>query len=817
MSITQRSRSKSDNVEVEGALECKDGNTGNTLRIYNRFKRPTLIDSGGIMARFATKGPAPKAFGRQDIFKKGDVVMFRSVLFEKVVTGIISEDSSLVRRWNGKAFYKVEIYKRSRSRPGQPALGKAPILESVDANLMELKPIWELRTSKNTFNKLFVYGKALAMAKWIYLIHTQWHEEWRQKCATSIQRKYRNYKSGLMRAIRTAMLVAARQKREAEEAARLKAIEDEKKRIAFEAYVREVGITPDGKNYFLTKREMKVFLGRREKALARAKFTFQRIWRGEERRVVHLAWDKWMKVDEDTKGHKVYDAKEAWTLSNVQEYRARVLKGHVPHPAHGIKGLRPMASSGTKHRKDGSFRIVSLEQFRKFQANMSGPIDESCWLIKGRLLVGGLPIGMARRDRSGAGAKGTCAASLMSYKISHYFCLCSQEELEEMPEGGFRRDIDRKAKDQARVFRNNLALRKERIPQIAEDLVQIKYKQKMASADRKHEFIPEIESNEKTMAKAVESVDNAKKTLENWPEFPEYHYFPVVGQEGLMEIGELTKLCESVEMQLREGKNCYVFSKTGHGRAGVAGACLLGRLYGYSQDDALIIMQRLHATRADMQSRMGTGQRARMAPIQCPKSHNQRMLVREVLSRNDEIYQGVARCMSPRGNQASAAYKKAVTQSMPPSMEAIGWPDPIPVKSPIFNSPTTTFKGYIYGSYRKWRRGMGVPKYETESKPTWWEVRDKELADARTQRFLEIDKAHAAAVLGLGREGTLPPLARPPADKNRQRAEAKARALARLKRKKKKKKTKKVKVKKEEDEYMDTDEENETVAGGYLL
>ena len=92
------------------------------------------------MARFATKGPAPKAFGRQDIFKKGDVVMFRSVLFEKVVTGIISEDSSLVRRWNGKAFYKVEIYKRSRSRPGQPALGKAPILESVDANLMELPP-----------------------------------------------------------------------------------------------------------------------------------------------------------------------------------------------------------------------------------------------------------------------------------------------------------------------------------------------------------------------------------------------------------------------------------------------------------------------------------------------------------------------------------------------------------------------------------------------------------------------------------------------------------------------------------------------------
>ena len=38
-------------------------------------------------------------------------------IMEKTVVGEITEDSALVRRSNGKAFYKVAIYKRSRQNP----------------------------------------------------------------------------------------------------------------------------------------------------------------------------------------------------------------------------------------------------------------------------------------------------------------------------------------------------------------------------------------------------------------------------------------------------------------------------------------------------------------------------------------------------------------------------------------------------------------------------------------------------------------------------------------------------------------------------
>jgi hypothetical protein len=825
MSILNPSRTKGSS-EWEDTLECDQENTGNTLSLYDRFGgRPRLLGSEGIMHRFGMKQPRKKGFGRQDIFKKGDTVMFRSELFEKVVTGVICEDSNLVRRWNGKAYYKVAIHKRSRSNPMKQS-SKPPILETVEASLMELKHKWELRVSRNTFNKLFLYGKALALTKWIYTIHCEWHEEERQRCATMIQRKWKNYKSNLMAALHAAMRAEAARKRREAEAARLKAIEDEKKRIAFEAYVREVGVTPDGEHYFLTRREMRVFLQTREKALKNAKRIFSRIWRGDMHRVLHLAWDRWIELRDFLRGHKAFDPVEEWTLSHIPEYRARILKDHVPHPAHGIK-MRPMASTGTKARKDGSFRITSIEQFRKFQTSMTGPIDQSCWLIKGKLLVGGIPVGMAKANREGVGGKGTCAAALMNYKVGAYFCLCTKEELAELPEGGFTRDIDRKAKDQVRVFRNTLRMREGRIPQIDSDLKEILYKQKMSSADRKADFIPEIENNQKMREKAMESIAKAKEMIKAWPEFPEYYYYPIEGQEGLLPPQQVKKMCEHIEAKLRGG-NVYVFSKTGHGRAGVLGACLLGRLYGYTQDEALVRMQRLHATRADMQSRIGHSQRARMAPIQCPKSKNQRMLVREVLAMNDEVYRATARCMSPRGTQASLAYKNAVEKSMAPSMSAIGWPDPIPVKSPVFNFPRKDFVGFIYGSLRKWRRGMGVPIQESEAKPVWWEVRDKELSDARKQRFLEIEKAHAAAVLG-HRSGAagLPAIGMPPPDRAAARAEAKRRAKARARKKKskqkgkgkeKKKKKKKKKEKEEEDdEYMDTDEENEPVAGGYLL
>ena len=138
--------------------------------------------------------------------------MFKSVLFEKTVVGEITEDSALVRRSNGKAFYKVAIYKRSRQNPEKRS-SKPPILETIDASKMEFKDIWELRVARNTFNKLFMYNKAMGLAKWIYFVHCQWSDEWKHRCATMIQTKWRNYKNNLFAIMQKAMLAETLRKK----------------------------------------------------------------------------------------------------------------------------------------------------------------------------------------------------------------------------------------------------------------------------------------------------------------------------------------------------------------------------------------------------------------------------------------------------------------------------------------------------------------------------------------------------------------------------------------------------------------------------
>ena len=84
----------------------------------------------------------------------------------------------------------------------------------------------------------------------------------------------------------------------------------------------------------------------------------------------------------------------------------------------------------------------------------------------------------------------------------------------------------------------------------------------MASLERKPDFDSDIENLHKMMAKAQESIDSAKNTIEKWPEFPEYYYYPIEGgREGMLSIEDTIKLCEHVELKMREGSNVYISVK----------------------------------------------------------------------------------------------------------------------------------------------------------------------------------------------------------------------------------------------------------------
>ena len=96
--------------------------------------------------------------------------------------------------------------------------------------------------------------------------------------------------------------------------------EEERKRIAFEAYVREVGVTPDGLHYFLTRREMNAFLKKQERAINRCKRAFNKIWVEDRRKNMRKRWNKWMDVVTYLRGHKRYDPQRRTLWRTFQKF-----------------------------------------------------------------------------------------------------------------------------------------------------------------------------------------------------------------------------------------------------------------------------------------------------------------------------------------------------------------------------------------------------------------------------------------------------------------------------------------------------------------
>ena len=83
--------------------------------------------------------------------------------------------------------------------------------------------------------------------------------------------------------------------------------------------------------------------------------------------------------------------------------------------------------------------------------------------------------------------------------------------------------------------------------------------------------------------------------------------------------------------------NCYIFSKNGHGRTGIIGGCMLGRLYGTSVPDTFEMNQRLHDVRQSMQDRPPHLQ------ISTPQLPAQRQQIELMLSKTEPIYKPIER------------------------------------------------------------------------------------------------------------------------------------------------------------------------------
>ncbi|KAJ1450617.1 hypothetical protein M885DRAFT_531945 [Pelagophyceae sp. CCMP2097] len=161
----------------------------------------------------------------------------------------------------------------------------------------------------------------------------------------------------------------------------------------------------------------------------------------------------------------------------------------------------------------------------------------------------------------------------------------------------------------------------------------------LAAKEERHDAEdPRFEKGEQDFAAAfgrqrrlMVQVANARKSLQKLPTACTTLRLPVADDSAFVDDAEAIRLCEAVEAAMRGGGCVYVYSRLGHGRAGMLCALLLGRLYGLEAHEALDRVQVYHDSRKCFDVRRG-------AVVSCPQSLAQRACVERLLARTDSIY-----------------------------------------------------------------------------------------------------------------------------------------------------------------------------------
>lgn len=110
------------------------------------------------------------------------------------------------------------------------------------------------------------------------------------------------------------------------------------------------------------------------------------------------------------------------------------------------------------------------------------------------------------------------------------------------------------------------------------------------------------------------------------------------------DVRRALELVTQLEERLRAGRNVFVFSRDGHGRTGLVGALLLGRLYGLTAREALERSQRVHDCQSRYQSDSTSSSSSTTMIPASPTSARQVALVRAALAvSTDAIYAPLAR------------------------------------------------------------------------------------------------------------------------------------------------------------------------------
>ena len=692
--------------------------------LFNKKIRPKRVRFEIIHRRFESVKPIKRAFERVNLVQNGTSVMFYSDELKRPVLGVVengkvdpSNDTTMARRSNGVAFYRVKVIRMSK-RDRTKISKKPPIYVSVEASYLEQPKIFKERIFLNAMNKLNMYTMAHGWGRWVSKCRKARHKDYKHECARKIQKKWNVGKLKLAGVAESALILKYRREREAELERRRKIAEKKRKAAAYKEYTERVGITPDGVNYFLTKREMQMFLYKRSQVLQKVRNILSPFWEDQDKENKTKAMKQWKRVWRDETAHYHKLPGEDEQLANIPIYRAQLKKelGYW-HGAQENRIPKKLPDMGVHPRTDGTLQIMDLKRWQQFQEHVNGPTDFCNWMLRPRMLFGAYPEGVSRLDSTKLNARTPCINSLGQAKIACYVCLLTPEE--EAKRENFEAIIGKLAAQQEVVLAQQVKSRRARVEAItrtlddatkAYALWESKRDPATGKNNAKTDITPEmLEKSQLELNKATKSLQFGEETLEAWPAKPEFIRKPLPAPTPTASIvydpETLLDICKTIEDRLRRKQRIYIFSGDGHGRAGVIAACIFARLHGLTGHDALSRVQRTFDSRGDILHRNKKRRKGRQLPkLSCPKHHVQRVSVlRFIDGMEREMFRDVSRT-GPNRDPVTGEQKKG--------------------------------KGYAAIYTRIAVRNQGVPYMEEPQRvlfknrlQQWWEHRERLLDD----------------------------------------------------------------------------------------
>ena len=280
------------------------------------------------------------------------------------------------------------------------------------------------------------------------------------------------------------------------------------------------------------------------------------------------------------------------------------------HPSFGIvnmKGkLTPLPPMFCKYSSSGALVVEDFPKFNSFRTRQGGPTDMCAWLIPGQLVFGCYPDGKARMKGRQPAHADSLAQILMTGTGSFINLMEEEEERAfEIRKGDHLagQDIAEKLRRRFMFLQSQLKGAVKKCQLIAQqENVEVSNMPRFVESDsRYNDAMLKLHEAVAKQGLAIKHLEKAKADLAHFAKEFVFERFPVKEDCACDDIDTIVAFCEKIEQRLRDGERIYIFDRLGHGRVGLLGAILLGRIYGCTAEEALFRVQMYHDSKVSVQ------------------------------------------------------------------------------------------------------------------------------------------------------------------------------------------------------------------------